>query len=97
MDNKKNVYEIGEWVEIEEEHKGVILEKKGIWDNTHASYKISIYKDGKFLKKPYWFEYNLVRKIPLEGFGDARPILIDLALQTNDENWFKELVGGSVC
>lgn len=94
---------IGDWVTLKQNHK----EYKGyvtkIVDNEYfCFYCTTLYEDGKEIKvrDPHFnniylrsSSYNCFKdtEIPLDEIEDKRH-LIDLALLTKDDKWFRELV-----
>ena len=81
---------VGDWVE----HDNVIG-VVGAIDDKHIKFLPVRHKNGTRYEAPgVWINGENKKPLPLESFDDATAFLIDLALMTNDKEWFYELTGG---
>lgn len=93
METVEETLKPGDWVEIVDHHlagySGFIL-RYSIAENT---YKVKITKDskGKQLLKALWFDVDQVVTVHHSTDEEDIMSLVELALQTNDKEWFMEL------
>ncbi|MEK4149037.1 IDEAL domain-containing protein [Robertmurraya sp. FSL W8-0741] len=93
METIRSQFEVGDWVRVVnsrgQEFIGFVLKR----DPDDGDVKVQFTSDpkGKSMKSSLWVEKELVYPCKDSINEDDLPALINLALDTKDEEWFREL------